>query len=87
MIKFIIKIIPNVISNTKRVGLKKLIEVTETKASYLDSWHVAFLLAPRINSAGRLKDAGIAVKLLTTKNEEEASEIAKDLNKTNKESS
>jgi len=41
------------------------------------------VLAPRINAAGRIGDASRAVRLLTTDNEEEALEIAKELDEQN----
>ncbi len=44
-------------------GLKSLIQVAGTK-KFLDITDVVFLLGPRINAAGRIKDAKHAVKLL-----------------------
>jgi single-stranded-DNA-specific exonuclease len=46
---------------------------------------VGFTLAPRINAAGRLGDAADAVRLLVTKDDREAAELAGLLNRLNQE--
>lgn len=46
---------------------------------------IAFKLAPRINAAGRLADAGTAVRLLTTESEPEALDLAEQLEQLNRE--
>ncbi|HEX9285124.1 MAG TPA: single-stranded-DNA-specific exonuclease RecJ, partial [Nitrospirales bacterium] len=46
---------------------------------------VGFILAPRINAAGRLGDAADAVRLLVTHDEREAAELAGMLNRLNQE--
>lgn len=44
---------------------------------------VVFILAPRINAVGRLGDAVKAIKLLTTKDEQLGSKLARELNQDN----
>jgi single-stranded-DNA-specific exonuclease len=44
---------------------------------------VGFYLAPRLNAAGRMKDAALAVDLLLSETREKASEIARHLNSLN----
>jgi len=44
---------------------------------------VVFILAPRINAVGRLGDAEMAIRLLTTKDERVAADIARHLDKEN----
>ena len=44
---------------------------------------VVFILAPRINAVGRLGDAEMAIKLLTTKDERVAADIARKLDREN----
>lgn len=46
---------------------------------------VAFRLAPRINAAGRLADAGVGVRLLTTESDREARDLAEQLEQLNRE--
>ena len=46
---------------------------------------VAFRLAPRINAAGRLAHAEMGVRLLTTRSDSEASQIAGELERLNRE--
>jgi len=44
---------------------------------------VVFILAPRINAVGRLGDANLAIKLLTTRDESKAAEMARVLDEEN----
>ncbi|HMB67839.1 MAG TPA: single-stranded-DNA-specific exonuclease RecJ, partial [bacterium] len=50
----------------------------------LQSWHLGYLLGPRINAAGRLEDAGDAVRLLTTEDTQLATALAKQLDEENR---
>ncbi len=70
------------IQNTENAGLKALIEVAGLKEPYT-STSVAFMLAPRINAAGRFATASEAVKLLLCEDYEEAVEQARYLEKLN----
>ena len=47
------------------------------------SFHLGYLIAPRINAAGRLDDAKFAVKLLTGEENSESNSIANELNQLN----
>ena len=74
-----------VLNKTKRIGLKKLIEISGfLPTSELTVYNVGFQLAPRINATGRLKNANTSYQLLKTKNEKEAEKIAKELDEINK---
>lgn len=72
------------IENTENIGLRALVENSGLKDKAISSFGISFVLAPRINAAGRIGDAGRAVKLLTTDNEEDALSIALQLNEENK---
>lgn len=72
------------IENTSNTGLKALIENSGLKDKPVNSFSLSFGLAPRVNAAGRLGDAGRAVRLFTTKDGTEASNIASELNEANK---
>lgn len=73
----------NQISRGERQGIKALIEVSGIAVSALTTDHVAYALAPRLNACGRLGKADSGVKLLLTKDEKEALEIASYLNEEN----
>lgn len=71
--------------NTENVGLKALIDICDLKDKQISSYNIAFIIAPRINAAGRLADAGRCVELLITEDETLAYSIAKELEVENKE--
>jgi len=71
------------ISRTTKPGLKSLAFVSGLMGKEIGTGQVVFILAPRINAIGRLGDAQMAIKLLTTKDERLASEIARMLDKEN----
>ncbi len=61
---------------TQKPGLKELLRITNLWGSELSSWHVVFVLAPRLNAVGRIGDPSLAFKLLTTLDPVEAHENA-----------
>ena len=71
------------IAKTTKPGLKSLIFVSGILGQKIGTGQVVFILAPRINAVGRLGDADLAIKLLTTKNESRAAEMARILNDEN----
>ena len=71
------------INNTKIAGIKKLIEVSGIKDKEIKSYHIGFLLAPRINASGRMDTAKKAIKLMLTEDEEEAEALATELDNLN----
>nr|MBN2278427.1 single-stranded-DNA-specific exonuclease RecJ [candidate division Zixibacteria bacterium] len=71
------------IARTTKPGLKSLAFVSGLMGKEIGTGQVVFILAPRINAVGRLGDAQMAIKLLTTKDERSASEIARMLDKEN----
>ncbi|MEA1980429.1 MAG: single-stranded-DNA-specific exonuclease RecJ [candidate division Zixibacteria bacterium] len=72
------------ISRTTKPGLKSLAFVSGLMGKDISTGQVVFILAPRINALGRLGDAGEAVRLLATRDEKVASEIARKLDSENK---
>lgn len=69
--------------NSSFVGISALIEATGLGNREIDSTSIGFVLAPRINVAGRLKSARLSVELLLSENEEMAREMAQQLNELN----
>lgn len=70
-------------SSTPTLGLAALIKAAEIVGP-INARHVGFSLAPRINAAGRLADAAVAVRLLTTDDPTEADTIAAQLDAENR---
>lgn len=71
------------IGATARPGLRALLELSGT-APPLQADSLAFRLGPRLNAAGRLGDAGIAVRLLLTGVPEKGYAAAKQLEEMNR---
>jgi len=74
-----------VLNKMERTGIRALCEVSGVKEGDVSVGTVGFRLGPRINAAGRIDTAHSAVHLLTTDSYEEALEIAKKLDESNKE--
>jgi single-stranded-DNA-specific exonuclease len=70
--------------NTRLNGLRALIASAGLTGQSLDSFHVGFLLAPRLNACGRMGHAQLAVEMLTSASEEKAREIAEYLDQQNR---
>ena len=64
-------------------GIKALLNVALANKTQIDSYRVSFVIAPRINAAGRMGDAGVAVELFTTDDPSKASEYAVCLESSN----
>ena len=70
-----------VINSNPRNGIKAIIHQLDKKE--LTITDVVFIIAPRINAAGRIKHGNAAVELLTEANFEQAQEYAKAINEYN----
>ncbi len=84
------------IENTDRIGLAALIEASyakndaqrndrRRKKTKITSGYIGYTIAPRINAAGRIKTASMAVELFLSQDKHEAMKIAEELCRTNKE--
>lgn len=73
----------NKINNTKIMGIRKLIDVAGIGDKEIESYHIGFIIAPRINAAGRMDTAKKAVKLMLTQDEQEAEQLALELESLN----
>ncbi len=56
------------------VGLRALLESARLGARAIDSYHVAFMIAPRLNAAGRMSTPDLAARLLLLADEAMAAE-------------
>ncbi len=64
---------------TTNIGLRALIQASNLDNQELTAWHLAFILGPRINAAGRLKSASLVAEMLLSNNQTKAAELAADL--------
>ena len=72
------------IARSTRPGLKKLIEVSGVRPPIFTE-DIGYRLGPRLNAAGRLSTAEKSLRLLLTRDETEATELAAFLDKQNRE--
>ena len=73
------------LGGSTRPGIVALREVAEVPPGPVDAGAVAFRLGPRINAAGRMDAARKVVEMLTTDSRETADEIARELDRHNRE--
>lgn len=71
------------ISHTRFEGLNALIDASNLRSEKIDSYHIGFVLGPRLNACGRMGHAREAVELLTTATGERAKELAEELHHAN----
>ncbi|MBB28586.1 MAG: single-stranded-DNA-specific exonuclease RecJ [Gemmatimonadetes bacterium] len=72
-----------VLAQTERPGLRALKEASGTRDQPVDTTTIGFFLGPRINSAGRLASADLALNLLRSKSGQEAEIYAEEINDLN----
>lgn len=70
----------DIINTNSRTGVKALLHAAGVEEKSADEQDIAFRLAPRLNAAGRMAHASIAVDLLTTTDTQQAEQIAQLLN-------
>jgi single-stranded-DNA-specific exonuclease len=73
-----------VMNKTKRPGMKALLNVAGMEGKNIDSETIGFTIGPRINAAGRMDHALLALNLLLSENDEEAARLAEDLEACNR---
>src|SRR6187455_1647409 len=69
-----------------KIGLRALLDVCGLTGKEIDSYHIGFVVAPRVNAAGRMSTPDIAARLLLASDEtmgEEARALAEQLNSEN----
>jgi len=73
-----------VLQKTRRPGIKALVAVAGLDLTEVDSQAIGYMLGPRLNVAGRLASARLAIELLTATNNERALQLATELDKLNR---
>jgi single-stranded-DNA-specific exonuclease len=58
-----------------KIGLRALLEVAGLTGKAIDSYHVSFLIAPRVNAAGRMSTPDIATRLFLASDEALGEEV------------
>jgi single-stranded-DNA-specific exonuclease len=58
-----------------KVGLRALLDVSGLSGRTIDSYHIGFMVAPRVNAAGRMSTPDIAARLLLAVDEAMAEEV------------
>src|SRR5205814_5789537 len=58
-----------------KVGLRALLDASGLTGKTIDSYHIGFMLAPRVNAAGRMSTPDIAARLLLAADETMAEEV------------
>ena len=71
------------LNHTQNAGLRALIQAANLQAGTIRERNISYVLAPRINAAGRMEHASIAFQLLTTSNDEAAHAYAQELEQLN----
>ena len=64
-----------IINQKNNLGIKSLIEIAKAQEK-ITSYHLGFIIGPRINAGGRIGDSNLGAKLLTCKKPAEAEQIA-----------
>ena len=71
-----------ILNESPRVAFKELLEISGKKFP-LTLTDVVFIIAPRINAAGRIRSGKMAVELMISEDQEEMRRLAKEINSDN----
>lgn len=73
-----------VLNKTRRVGLRVLLEQAGLESGKIDTESIGFGIGPRINAAGRMDHASLALRLMLAETQEEAHQLAGELERCNR---
>jgi len=83
--RYLVKQGLKLINTTPRLGIKEMITQTGLNIGSLDAESISWVLAPRLNAAGRLAHAMTSYRLLMTDSPQEARQLATQLEEKNAE--
>jgi single-stranded-DNA-specific exonuclease len=83
--RYLVKRGVEVLNNTRRVGLQELVRHAGLSMGSLDAGSIAYMLAPRLNAAGRIDNAILSYDLLITESPEKADRLAEIIEEKNAE--
>ncbi|KPA08935.1 recombination protein RecJ [Candidatus Magnetomorum sp. HK-1] len=72
-----------VMNTNRRPGISMLMEISGVRNKDLDTSDIIYKLIPRLNAAGRLKHASLAVELLSSDDTQKAKKLAEQLDNMN----
>lgn len=72
------------LAETTHAGLRALLRSSGLEGKPLTAGRVGFVLAPRLNAAGRIADAKLGLRLLLAEREDEVNVIARELEELNR---
>ncbi len=81
--RLIVKSGLELMKNTRNIGLKALMDVTQTNANNIKPYTIGFVLGPCLNATGRLDTAVNALELFKVDNMAEAVRLAENLKNMN----
>ena len=74
--RVIAKIVLDLLSRgPHKVGLRALLDVSGLTGKTIDSYHISFMVAPRVNAAGRMSTPDLATRLLLASDEALGDEV------------
>lgn len=73
-----------VLEKTRKVGLIALKKIARLNGGPMQTWHISFVLGPRLNAMGRLSTAMKSLQLLITRDGAQAMELARELEVANR---
>jgi len=73
------------LNNSSHVGIQEIVKLAGLRLGELDAEDISWVLGPRLNAAGRMKNASTSYQLLTTQSPEEARLLALELEERNAE--
>ena len=73
----------DIMQESKILGIRALLHEAGLIGKEVNAGHIGFIIAPRINATGRIGDPKLAVKLLLTDSNEEATKLAQMLSQLN----
>lgn len=71
------------IPRSKKIGLQTMLRHSNLSGKPVTAYMLGFVLGPRINAVGRMDDAAIALRLMLTKDENEARELMREMEQQN----
>ncbi|MCX7994163.1 MAG: single-stranded-DNA-specific exonuclease RecJ [candidate division WOR-3 bacterium] len=80
--RYLVKLGLKKMQKSKKAGIQALIKVSGLKGE-LTAYHLGFIIGPRINACGRLRDAKAALELLLTDDYQKACLLAQELSADN----
>ena len=66
-------------------GINALLKIARRQYQQATTYEMGFILGPRLNAAGRLDDMALGIECLITDNDEQAAQIAQQLDQLNRE--